>query len=126
MDDTTATSQFGLKFGLPPEQVGEVAFAAHSLQIPVHGLSFHVGSGSKNPAAYEHAIGVAKETWEKLRRGGVVQKMKILDLGGGWSSEEKPFLAAAAHVKKALSYGEIVERVIAEPGRFFAAPTHHL
>lgn len=126
-DDVTAACPFSKKFGLEPKQAGEVAFAAKSSGINIVGLSFHVGSGSKNPESYKDAVKSCRDVWGVLRRGGLVDSMKILDLGGGWSYKEKEFLAAAKKVQEGLaSSGERVEQVIAEPGRFFAAPSHNL
>ncbi len=126
IDDITATSPFGEKFGLTPEKVGEAAFAAHSLGIPLIGLSFHIGSGSKNPKIYRTAIETAKDVWASLKRGGLVGDMEILDLGGGWSHEPQKFLESAAYVRDALGVGERAKNVIAEPGRFFAATVQDL
>jgi ornithine decarboxylase len=126
IDDESATSPFGEKFGLSPEKVGEAAFAAHGLGIPLIGLSFHIGSGSQNPNIYKTAIETAKDVWASLKRGKLVGDMQILDLGGGWSHEEEKFLKAASVVRDALGVGERARSVIAEPGRFFAAPVQDL
>lgn len=126
VDDVTATCPFGTKFGLEPSQVGEVAFKAKSAGFSVVGLSFHVGSGSKDTNSYKTAIKTCKDVWSKLKSNDLVKNMKILDLGGGWSYKEDEFMAAAKRVREALGEGEKVEQVIAEPGRFFAAPTHTL
>jgi len=125
-DDMTSSSPFAMKFGLSPSKVGEVAYLAKRLKIPVLGLSFHVGSGSKNPLAFKNAITICKNVWSNLRKNELADSFKILDLGGGWSPEKDAFLESAKHAKEALQQGEKVERVIAEPGRFFAAPTHSL
>jgi ornithine decarboxylase len=124
IDDATATSPFGEKFGLPLEKLGETAFAAHGLGIPLVGLCFHIGSGSQSPEVYKKAVMVAKETWETLQRGGLVGDMEVLDLGGGWSPEEKKFLEATRMVQEGLASGKgaVPKRILAEPGRFFAAP----
>ncbi len=83
VDDPSASCPFGQKFGVAPEKAGEIAFAAHSLKIPVVGLCFHVGSGSKNPLSYKQAIETSKDLWADLKRGGLVGHLEMLDIRGG-------------------------------------------
>ena len=120
VDDSASTSPFNVKFGLNVEKLEEVVYSAKKLQIPVVGLSFHVGSGCKNPSAFAEAIYTARTAWKDLNIG----KMEVLDIGGGWSYKEDEFIKQAEYVSSALI--NINTKVIAEPGRFFAAPTHSL
>lgn len=126
VDDSSSACPFSEKFGLPPEALPEVALAAKSFHIPVVGLSFHVGSGSQNPQAYGAAIEQSSLAWKQLREKGLVDFMKVMDIGGGWSADRKVFAEQAHHAKEALKQGPFCKKIIAEPGRFFAAPTHTL
>jgi ornithine decarboxylase len=127
VDDSGSSSPFAAKFGLEPNAVEEVVRAASSLQIPVVGLSFHVGSGSKSPTAFGSAVHLVLDQWKALHDKRLVPySMKALDLGGGWSSNATLFKEQAASAYRAARLGPIPQQLIAEPGRFFAAPTHDL
>lgn len=127
VDDVDSACPFSAKFGLLPDKVAEVALAAKSFHIPVVGVSFHVGSGSKSPNAFSSAIQLAHSVWKDLHGRNLVPfRMGTLDIGGGWSPEEKLFLEQSESAKLAFRNSPIPERTIAEPGRFFAGPTHDL
>jgi len=122
VDDSGSTSPFAVKFGAPAKTVKEIALAAEYYTMPIVGLSFHVGSGSDRPEAFRDAIIHSTDTWKNLKYS---ERMKVLDIGGGWSSEERLFKEQSAAARSALtSYSPL--SVIAEPGRFFAAPVYSL
>lgn len=126
VDDRDAACPFGAKFGIQPEKAEELALAAASFNINVVGLSFHVGSGSGDPRAFRSAVSTTMDVWRSLKKRQLVHTFKLIDLGGGWSSEENLFKQQAYHASEALKHGERPHMTIAEPGRFFAAPTHEL
>jgi ornithine decarboxylase len=127
VDDSDSSSPFSAKFGLQPDKVAEVALAAASFRIPIVGISFHVGSGSKSPSAYGSAVHLAHDVWNMLYGRKLVKyQMACLDIGGGWSPEPKLFQNQATAARLALQRSPIPRQLIAEPGRFFAAPTHNL
>lgn len=126
VDDSGSACPFNSKFGLEPDLVEKVAMEAKKLNIPVVGLSFHVGSGSKSTKAFGDAIDVTKDLWRCLEKKRLVGLFKALDIGGGWSPESTLFQEQAFHANKRLVYGPNPFQLIAEPGRFFAAPTHDL
>lgn len=126
VDDSGSACPFSSKFGLDPNDVASVAKEAKKLQIPIVGLSFHVGSGSSSPQAYRIAVEQASAQWLALQRDGLVGPIKAFDLGGGWSHKPEEFIAQAAQAKQGLNYGVRPRICLAEPGRFFAAPTHDL
>lgn len=127
VDDSGSTCPFGAKFGLlTPESVEEVAHVAKSLMIPVVGISFHVGSGGQSATAFQNAITLSKSIWKLLQKKDLVSKFKVLDIGGGWSSEKEIFVEQAKYAQEGLKKGLQAQRYIAEPGRFYAAPTHDL
>jgi ornithine decarboxylase len=126
VDDSGSACPFGAKFGLAAREVEHVAKAAQSFNIPVVGLSFHVGSGSSDPKAYKDAIYTVKDVWSALQKKSIVGMMKCLDIGGGWSHEPELFAQQAKQANYGLVYGPFSNKIIAEPGRFFAAPTHDL
>lgn len=127
VDDSGSSCPFSSKFGLREDQVEEVARAANDLKIPIVGLSFHVGSGSKTPAAFGSAIHTSHDVWAMLRGKQLVSyRMNTLDIGGGWSSNPKLFTEQANYVNLSLRRAPRPTQVIAEPGRFFAAPVADL
>ena len=127
VDDSGSACPFSMKFGIEPEKIEEVLKEAALCCIPVVGLSFHVGSGSKHSDAFANAIQRCSDVWASIQKRGFVGPLSILDIGGGWSHCPSQFEEQAKNTRKALE--DIVvkpKRVIAEPGRFFAAPTHGL
>ncbi len=126
VDDSGSACPFSSKFGLDPNDVASVAKEASKLKIPIVGLSFHVGSGSSAPQAYRFAVEQASAQWSALQRDGLVGPIKAFDLGGGWSHKPEEFIAQATQAKQGLAYGVRPRICLAEPGRFFAAPTHDL
>lgn len=123
VDDSGSACPFSSKFGLREGQVEEVARAAKELKIPLLGLSFHVGSGSKTPTAFSSAVHTSHDVWSMLYGKGLVQHtMNTLDIGGGWSHEPRLFAEQAKFANLALHRSPRPRRIIAEPGRFFAAP----
>lgn len=126
VDDSSAACAFSAKFGLQPSSVQEVARAAKDLNISIVGLSFHVGSGSKSPYAFQSAIEVSKNVWDRLYNKRLVNNFKTLDIGGGWSSDPELFKHQAKAAKKGMIAGTQPLSYIAEPGRFYAAPVQDL
>jgi ornithine decarboxylase len=128
VDDSGSTCPFNAKFGLEPEKAEDVCLAAKSFNMSVVGLSFHVGSGSKDTRAFRTAVHTAKDVWGDLMEKGLasISDFKVLDIGGGWSHEEGIFKEQAWHAREGLKYGPRPLETIAEPGRFFAAPVQDL
>jgi ornithine decarboxylase len=126
VDDSSSACPFGAKFGLQPSNVLEVARVAKKVNIPIVGLSFHVGSGCQSPDAFRQAIHTSKIIWKDLYRNHTVQHFKTLDIGGGWSSDPAVFRKQVQATKRGMIAGIQPGGYIAEPGRFYAAPTHDL
>jgi len=122
VDDKGSTSPFAAKFGACSEITKEITRAAKDFQMPIVGLSFHIGSGSERPEAFYNAIIHSSNIWNTMFTKKV---MNVLDIGGGWSHHPKLFGDQAYQSRKALAYCS-AEKVIAEPGRFFAAPLYSL
>eukprot|EP00049_Salpingoeca_infusionum_P017462 m.353056 g.353056 ORF g.353056 m.353056 type:complete len:500 (+) comp16675_c0_seq1:342-1841(+) len=130
-DDSKSTSRLGLKFGAAlGKQTTRLLHAAQRLNLSVVGVSFHVGSGCSEAAVYDDAIAKARTLFDEASALGMT--MTLLDIGGGFPGEDVAGEAAkvtfpgiAAVVRNAIStyfeadYPDL--RVIAEPGRFYAA-----
>ncbi|MGO9945475.1 MAG: type III PLP-dependent enzyme [Steroidobacteraceae bacterium] len=112
------------KFGCDPEAVAELLQLAAELRIKIDGLSFHVGSQAIDSATIVKAIGVCRELLQGAARAGF--SPHILDIGGGYPvdylQQSIPIEEFCAPIVEALKQLPPAVRVIAEPGRYIAAP----
>nr|QZJ85025.1 lysine/ornithine decarboxylase [Sophora flavescens]QZJ85026.1 lysine/ornithine decarboxylase [Sophora flavescens]QZJ85027.1 lysine/ornithine decarboxylase [Sophora flavescens]QZJ85029.1 lysine/ornithine decarboxylase [Sophora flavescens]QZJ85030.1 lysine/ornithine decarboxylase [Sophora flavescens] len=120
--DSGARNALGLKYGALPEEVMPLLQAAQNAGLKVTGVSFHIGSGGADSQTYHGAIAAAKRVFDMASSELNMPRMKVLDIGGGFTCG-KQFEAAALHVNEALQvhFGDeegVV--VIGEPGRYFA------
>ena len=134
-DDSAAVCAFSTKFGCPVPDAGRLLALARDLGVRIVGVSFHVGSGNNDPAAYTNAVRNARRIFDQGAQLGF--DMKLLDLGGGWPGTEprqgpdgKPdslsFEGICAHIRPLLAELFQGVDVIGEPGRFFAASSYAL
>jgi ornithine decarboxylase len=134
-EDAAAVCSFSTKFGAPMAYVPALLTKAKALGMEVVGVSFHVGSGNSDPNAYIGSIKNARKVFDMA--GDMGFTMTLLDLGGGFPGveprlgpdgqpSELSFEEICAHVRPHLSTLFPHTRVIAEPGRYFAASTHAL
>ena len=125
-DDVAARCNLGDKYGTEENEWEPLLLAAKARGLNVVGISFHVGSGAKNPAAFPIAVGKAREAFDVALAMGF--DMKVLDLGGGYSGNLTggvTMAAVAASLNAALDEhfpAASGVRIIAEPGRYFAEP----
>ncbi len=117
VEDSGSLMPFSSKFGADPAIFPEIVRAATSRGIEVTGISFHVGSGCKNPWQYTAAINSAHTLLPLLKT-----PTPIVDIGGGFTADG--FANAATHIRNAMKKSGVT--YIAEPGRLFAGPTHDL
>lgn len=122
VDDAKAQCALSNKYGAAMHEVPALLATAEHLGLHVRGVSFHVGSGCYDPAAYADAVARADEVFAHARA-----PMDVLDVGGGFPGVDTPALAfgdIAAVLRSALDArfpAERAVRIIAEPGRYFAA-----
>ncbi|VDO44785.1 unnamed protein product [Haemonchus placei] len=148
VSDPTARCPLNLKFGADPVKMApQLLIHAQELGVDVIGISFHVGSGCNDPTAYREALAHARHLIELGR--GLGLDMTLVDLGGGYPGTpqqtsfedvshthlENFFLQKkkkmkftlfkiAAVIRSAVDEylpSDFGVRLIAEPGRFFAA-----
>jgi ornithine decarboxylase len=112
------------KFGCDPEAVADLLQLAAELRIKIDGFSFHVGSQAVDSAMTVKAIAACRELLHNMVQAG--QSPTILDIGGGFPVDYlKPTLPIeefCAPIVQALESLPSAVRVIAEPGRYIAAP----
>lgn len=113
------------KFGLSVAEAPAFIDKAARLGIHVKGLSFHVGSQSKEYQSHVDAIRTCIEIIETSRKTRDIP-MSVLDIGGGFpinydgtGIDIEEFCKPINDVLDTVP-GNI--RIIAEPGRFIAAP----
>jgi ornithine decarboxylase len=115
--DAGSAQPFSRKFGAPLEWVPDILYALKKSGQKHVGWSFHVGSGCAAPDQYRQAL-------EMCAAGAALRNAntQIVDIGGGFLSEEQTFAAAARVIRSAQGLFPANTRWIGEPGRFFAAP----
>ncbi|CAE8724572.1 unnamed protein product [Polarella glacialis] len=119
-----------LKFGASREIWDQLLDLIVELKLQLAGISFHVGSGCKDPESFEKALQDAREVFRLAAERGMPE-LTVLDIGGGFPCEKETFAEIGACVSQKLtrlfpSAAFPALRIIAEPGRFFAANTAHL
>jgi ornithine decarboxylase len=126
-DDSKSLCEFSSKFGASLDMCPTLIKQAKELGINIVGVSFHVGSGCGDAAAFTKAAYDAKKVFDMARDEGF--EMKVLDIGGGFpgdDDQEVSFEAIARLLRPALTEDFSDVRIIAEPGRFFACASHTL
>jgi ornithine decarboxylase len=113
------------KFGCEPGAVLGLIEMARRLGIRVRGLSFHVGSQATEPTKYIEAIRACTSLIGEAILAGL-PSLDVLDIGGGfpvsYHEAVKPIDEFCAPIRAELAKLPAHVRVIAEPGRFIAAP----
>jgi ornithine decarboxylase len=113
------------KFGCDPEAVADLYRLAAELRIEVDGLSFHTGSQNADSGMMVRAIDVCRELLKSAPQGGAAAN--TLDIGGGFPVDylkrAMPIEEFCAPIMAALRKLPDTVRVIAEPGRYIAAPS---
>jgi ornithine decarboxylase len=112
------------KFGCEPEAVPDLFRLAVELRIKIDGLSFHVGSQAAGPAMFAEAIARCSELMRVAAQMG--HTPTVLDIGGGFPVDYlqrcMPIEEFCAPIRVALQALPPTMRIIAEPGRYIAAP----
>ncbi len=74
--------ELSLKFGADQDQAYFLLRKAKALGLVPAGVSFHVGSQSKNVENYLQALEVSANIFEESKKNGM--PLKIMDIGGGF------------------------------------------
>jgi len=117
--------------GCPIEDAPEILQHAFDLGVNLCGLSFHVGSGCRDPSLFFTAIRACSELFNYGKSHGLT--MEYLNIGGGFFnrnldefSDFASFGNICKEINTALNFFFPQERypgiqIIAQPGRFFAS-----
>ena len=117
-DDSASLCRLSEKFGAHVSKAEELLTLARDLGLNVVGVSFHIGSGAKNPDAFAKAVGDARRVFDQAEALGF--EMKTLDVGGGFETETFETFAGALSEAIEDQFPSSV-RIIAEPGRYYVA-----
>lgn len=112
------------KFGCAPDAALGLMGRARDLGLDPVGLSFHVGSQTRQAAMWGGVLDQAAAIWHAARAAGF--DMRLLNLGGGFPADygdpveaPEPY-ARAVMAQVARKFGHVPE-VMAEPGRGLVA-----
>lgn len=114
--NTRGDTNFDTKFGANHEETIQILAYAKKNQLPICGVSFHIGSGGtyNRREAYMNAYQTAAPYLETL-----AVPMPILNFGGG--------MLPNTDLKDVLGWtSRLPYQLIAEPGRYISGPSHHL
>jgi len=115
------TGEKGHKFGVPYDEVRDVARTAAALpNVALRGLDMHVGSQLSRLDAYRHGIERVLELLAQLRSDGALD-LRYLDIGGGlavtYDAEEPTNLERFAQIVVPAVRSTGLQLIV-EPGRF--------
>jgi diaminopimelate decarboxylase len=115
------TGEKGHKFGIPYDEVRDVARVAASLpNVVLRGLDMHIGSQLSRLDAYRHGIERVLELLTQLRADGA-KDVRYLDIGGGlavtYDAEEPTDLERFAKIVVPAVRATGLQLIV-EPGRF--------
>lgn len=85
-DDRASICRFSKKFGCPVAEAPRLLEVAKGLGLNVAGVSFHVGSGCGDSAAYSTALEHALSVFRSAEALGM-PPMTVVDLGGGFPGD---------------------------------------
>lgn len=116
-----ATGQGGIKFGVPFDQVLDLALAVHRhTRLRLESLAMHIGSQILDPSPYREGLGKLVGLVDRLRQAGI-DTLVNLDIGGGLGiryKDETP-LDPDRFVAAILPMGrETGLTLVVEPGRY--------
>jgi len=103
----------GNKFGATEEQARALIELASHLKLDLVGVSFHVGSGCRDPLGFKLAVAAARRVWNLMQEKGYAPN--VLDVGGGFPGTEPSHATHAANPHLPPSAGDH------EPGVTFEA-----
>ncbi|MFW8595649.1 type III PLP-dependent enzyme [Cribrihabitans neustonicus] len=112
------------KFGSSPEMALELMDAAAARGLSVHGLSFHVGSQTRDPLMWAPVLDQVAEVWRQGRDAG--HDLRLINIGGGFpAAYRSEVMAAEEYARVVMAQVEArfpdAAEVMAEPGRGLVA-----
>lgn len=126
--DSNSKQPFSKKFGAPLQWVPSILELSKKYNLPITGVSFHVGSECENPAQFAKALQACRKAMD------LCPTMDIIDIGGGFlpSEENLSEVAASIQTERAKLFPNNIApngksiTWIAEPGRFLSSTSQTL
>ncbi|CAJ0581948.1 unnamed protein product, partial [Mesorhabditis spiculigera] len=122
--DKSAMTPLSGKFGADGvRQIPDLLREALSLGLNIVGISFHVGSGCRDPTSFGRAL---EETHRLHELGKTIgHQMTVIDIGGGFPGGQinANFEACANEIRSSLEtlFNDDTYEILAEPGRYFCS-----
>jgi ornithine decarboxylase len=112
------------KFGVDVDSAARLLREAADRGLDPYGVTFHVGSQSVDPLAWDTAIDSSARLMNRLLEHGI--RVKLLDIGGGFPAGYVRYTPQTArigkHIRAALErYLPYPVELVAEPGRALVA-----
>jgi ornithine decarboxylase len=123
--NTGSMVELSSKFGASPGEAVDLIVEAFSRGLVVEGLSFHVGSQCTNFENYVQALEISANILREAETRAD-QRIKILDIGGGFPVKYNPEVKAFSQLARKLNkefrrlFAPDVQ-ILAEPGRYMVA-----
>ncbi len=109
------------KFGCSPDEAVHLLRSAAAAGLDPAGVSFHVGSQQRDPAAWDGPVAASAAVFARLRAAGL--RPWLLDLGGGFPAHLEdgcpPLASYGAAIELSLRrhFGADRPQTLVEPGR---------
>ena len=118
-NDTSAQCNLSDKYGAEIHEWESLLQRAHDLDLNIVGISFHIGSGAKNPDIYKEALKQCRKLYEMAILYGF--DLSLIDIGGGFTVNNFKLMASTINSALEMYFPDELEcKIIAEPGRYFA------
>ena len=125
VENPDALVDLNAKFGALESDALSLLKAASDLGLKVLGLSFHVGSQTREATPFVRALETCRRVFDSAKEAGL--NLTVLDMGGGWPIPERGQNIDASRLMTTV-YAKAKELfpgvdLWAEPGRFFCGTT---
>ncbi|KAL4861211.1 hypothetical protein BDV12DRAFT_180596 [Aspergillus spectabilis] len=121
--DDSALISLGDKFGAHLDTTKQLLSRAWDLGLNVVGISFHIGTGGKNPESFRQAIQDAHLAFCHAEDIGF--RLTTLDIGGGFQDTNFESMARTIRETICAEFSADIN-IIAEPGRYYARSAYTL
>ena len=129
VENSMADWPLSRKFGCAPSMLPSLLDHARAVGLVPYGLSFHVGSQTRDAAFWTPVLDQVAPLWHAARAAG--HDLQLLNIGGGFlafygQTVQAPRAYAAAVMEMVSErFGDVPE-VMAEPGRGMVAEAGHI
>lgn len=111
----------GIKFGCDPvTEAPELIKMCKELGMNLHGISFHVGSGTQDYGIFERALQSVRQLFDVAEDFGF--KLNFVDIGGGFMGNDINLLDNySMYINQGIElyFRDPSVTIISEPGRYF-------